>query len=165
MAPNRVAVILTALVGLAGAVTVPLANLDWSSTAGVLGGLAVVLGAANRWLVGWQAHEARTLPRRPVPTQATTPVPYVSSGVASAHTLLPYGTRTEGEGPTDAQVEGTSGSGADWATLHHATTIGAPGLSIEDDLGRMLPPSLEDRDSDDPAYAAEDVGDGEQVPS
>jgi len=59
MQPNRVAVYLTALAGLVGAVAVPVANLDTSSTIGVLGGLATILGVVSRWLDGWQKHERR----------------------------------------------------------------------------------------------------------
>ncbi len=57
--PNRLAVYLTALAGLAGAVAVPLANLDTTSTVGVIAGLGTILGVVATWLRGWQAHEAR----------------------------------------------------------------------------------------------------------
>lgn len=59
MHPNRVVVALTVLAGLVGAVAPAVANLDTTSTVGVLGGLATVLGAAVKWLDGWQKHEAR----------------------------------------------------------------------------------------------------------
>ena len=42
MKPNRVVAVATAVLGLAGAVSVPLANLDWSSTAGVIAGVGAV---------------------------------------------------------------------------------------------------------------------------
>lgn len=83
MSPNRVAVYLTAVAGIAGAVSVPVANLDTTSTVGVLGGLVTVLGAVVKWLDGWQKHEARQNSRvtagtvftsvaPPTPEQATT---------------------------------------------------------------------------------------------
>lgn len=59
MKPNRVAVYLTALAGVLGALAPAVANLDTTSTVGVLGGLAVILGIASRWLDGWQKFEAR----------------------------------------------------------------------------------------------------------
>ena len=59
LAPNRVAVYLTAASGVTAAIAVPVANLDTTSTAGVIGGLAAILGAVYKWLDGWQKHEAR----------------------------------------------------------------------------------------------------------
>lgn len=58
MTPNRVVAIVTALLGLAAAVAVPLSNLDWSSTAGIIAGLGTVATVAVKWLDGWQKHEA-----------------------------------------------------------------------------------------------------------
>lgn len=55
--PSRVAAYLTALSGLAGAVAVPVANLDLSSTAGVALGVAGVCTAYATWSKGWRAHE------------------------------------------------------------------------------------------------------------
>lgn len=62
MTINRVVALLTALCGLAGAVAVPLANLDTSSTVGLLGGLGAITATAVKWLDGWQKHEARVAP-------------------------------------------------------------------------------------------------------
>lgn len=59
LSPNRVAALLTALSGVLAAIAVPVANLDTSSTAGVIGGLFAIVVAAVTWLRGWQAHEAR----------------------------------------------------------------------------------------------------------
>lgn len=61
-APNRIAVYLTGLAGLATAVAVPVAELDTSSTIGVVGGLAAIVGVAVKFLEGWQRHEDRTEP-------------------------------------------------------------------------------------------------------
>jgi hypothetical protein len=55
---NRVVVGLNIVAGLAAAVVVPVANLDLSSAAGVLGGLAAITLACAKFLTGWQAHEA-----------------------------------------------------------------------------------------------------------
>jgi hypothetical protein len=63
MKPNRVVAIATALLSLAAAVAVPLANLDWSSTAGVIAGVGAVAAVALKWLDGWQAHEACRWPK------------------------------------------------------------------------------------------------------
>lgn len=57
MTPNRVATILAVIAGILTAVTPVVANMDWSSTAGVIaGGTAAVL-AILKWLDGWQKHE------------------------------------------------------------------------------------------------------------
>lgn len=56
--PNRVAVILTALTGLAGAIAPAVANLDPTSTAGIVAGLGTIAAAVVKWLDGWQKHEA-----------------------------------------------------------------------------------------------------------
>ena len=59
MQPNRIAVWLTAAAGLLGAIAVPVANLDTTSTVGVLGGLTAIAAVVVKWLDGWQAHEVR----------------------------------------------------------------------------------------------------------
>lgn len=69
LTPNRIVAILTAVCGLAGAIAVPVANLDLSSTAGVAAGLGTIVAAALSWLKGWQAHEARMVP--PTSTRPT----------------------------------------------------------------------------------------------
>jgi hypothetical protein len=63
--PARVAALLTGASGLAAAISGPVANLDWSSTAAVLGGLAAILGAAVTFLKGQRAHEARLVTASP----------------------------------------------------------------------------------------------------
>lgn len=59
IAPNRVAVYLTAVAGLCTALAPAVANLDVTSTVGAVGGLAAVAAVVDRWLKGWQADEAR----------------------------------------------------------------------------------------------------------
>lgn len=59
IAPNRVAVYLTAAGGLATALAPAVAGLDMTSTAGVIAGFAGVAAVVDRWLKGWQAHEYR----------------------------------------------------------------------------------------------------------
>ena len=59
MNPNRTAVLITAVSGLVGALAVPIANLDLSSTAGVVAGLITITTVVNRWLIGWQNYEKR----------------------------------------------------------------------------------------------------------
>lgn len=58
--PNRIVALLTFLTGIAAAVFVAVADVDWSTRAGVIGGVGLAVVAANRWLIGWQAHEARS---------------------------------------------------------------------------------------------------------
>lgn len=59
MQPNRIAVWLTALAGLLTAISPVVANLDWTSTAGLIAGFVGVVGVVAKWLDGWQKHEAR----------------------------------------------------------------------------------------------------------
>lgn len=59
VSPNRLAVYLTSLAGLAAAVAVPLADMDASSTAGVIAGLAAIATVVSVWLKGWMEHEKR----------------------------------------------------------------------------------------------------------
>jgi hypothetical protein len=57
--PNRIAAYLTAGASLAGAAAPVVADLDLASTAGVLGGVAGLIGVYRAWLPGWREHEAR----------------------------------------------------------------------------------------------------------
>lgn len=56
---NRIIVGVTFAVGLGGALLPALANLDLTSTVGLIAGLGTVLGVVTKFLTGWQAHEAR----------------------------------------------------------------------------------------------------------
>ncbi len=58
-APNRIAVYLTSLAALLAALAPVVADLDLTSTIGVIGGLAAILGIVRKWLDGWQLYEAR----------------------------------------------------------------------------------------------------------
>jgi hypothetical protein len=60
MTPNRVVALVAAVVSLSLAILPAVANFDWTSTAGVIAGLIAVLGIVQKWLAGWQLHEART---------------------------------------------------------------------------------------------------------
>lgn len=57
--PNRMAIYLTALAGLATAIAPAVAGMDTSSTAGVIAGFLGIAATVDRFLKGWQAHEAR----------------------------------------------------------------------------------------------------------
>ena len=57
-APNRIAVYLTSIAALAGALAPAVADLDLTSTAGVIAGLLALLGVVRKWLDGWQAYES-----------------------------------------------------------------------------------------------------------
>jgi len=56
---NRLAAYAVALAGLLTAISVPLANLDTTSVAGVIAGLTAIVAAFLAWLKGWRDHEAR----------------------------------------------------------------------------------------------------------
>jgi hypothetical protein len=58
--PNRIAIYLTAIAGLLTALAPVVADLDTSSTVGILGGLAAVTVVAREFLVGWRQYEERT---------------------------------------------------------------------------------------------------------
>lgn len=55
--PNRVAVYAAALVAVLGGLTPLIGNLDWTSTAGILGGLAALSAVVYKWLDGWSKYE------------------------------------------------------------------------------------------------------------
>ena len=59
--PNRLATYLLVLCGAAAAVLPVLANLDWTSTAGVIAGIGAVAAALVTWLKGWQQNESENL--------------------------------------------------------------------------------------------------------
>lgn len=50
--PSRIAVYLAALAALAGGLAPVVANLDWSSTAGVLTAVVAIAGVVAKWLDG-----------------------------------------------------------------------------------------------------------------
>ncbi len=56
---NRVAAIFAVLAGVLGALAPIIADLDTSSTAGLIAGLLAILVPIDRFLKGSQAHEAR----------------------------------------------------------------------------------------------------------
>lgn len=58
MQPNRIAVYLTALAALLAALAPVVADLDWTSTAGVIAGLLAIAKIVDTWLKGWQQYEA-----------------------------------------------------------------------------------------------------------
>lgn len=63
--PNRLAAYMTSVAALLAALAPAIANLDLSSTVGVLGGAVVILGVFREWLKGWREHELRTPPLAP----------------------------------------------------------------------------------------------------
>lgn len=60
MLPNRIALYVLFIAGLAGAIAPVAANLDWQSTAGVITGVGAIAGAVVTFVLGWQKHEERT---------------------------------------------------------------------------------------------------------
>lgn len=55
--PNRVVLVILFVCGVAAAALPAAANLDWTSTAGVLGGLAAIATAIVTFVRGWQQWE------------------------------------------------------------------------------------------------------------
>jgi uncharacterized membrane protein YebE (DUF533 family) len=56
--PNRVVAISTALIALLLGLLPVLAEMDWTSTAGIIAGIVGLLTIAYKWLEGWQKWEA-----------------------------------------------------------------------------------------------------------
>ena len=59
MLPNRIAVYLTAVAALAAGLSPVVADLDLTSTVGVLGGVGALVAVVRKWLEGWQSYEER----------------------------------------------------------------------------------------------------------
>jgi hypothetical protein len=57
LTPNRVAVYLTVVASLLTALAPTVADLDTTSTASLIAGLAGVVVVVVKWLTGWQQHE------------------------------------------------------------------------------------------------------------
>ena len=57
MPVNRIVAIATVVLSLLAAALPAVANFDWTSTAGVIAGIAGMATVVLKWLDGWQAHE------------------------------------------------------------------------------------------------------------
>lgn len=57
--PNRIASYLAAAAALAGAIAIPVADLDTESSAGIITGVVGVLVVFREWLKGWRGYEWR----------------------------------------------------------------------------------------------------------
>jgi len=55
---GRIVTILGAAAGLATALAPALANLDFASTGGLVGGMLAIAAIVSKWLSGWQSYEA-----------------------------------------------------------------------------------------------------------
>ena len=73
--PNRIAVYFTALAALCAAIVPALANLDTTSTIGIIGGVGALAAVVSTWLVGWQKYEERVALEPLVEEQLTAPPP------------------------------------------------------------------------------------------
>lgn len=58
LATGRIVAVLAAVAGLATALAPALANLDFASTGGLVGGMLALAAIVSRWLQGWQKYEA-----------------------------------------------------------------------------------------------------------
>ena len=57
--PNRLATYAAALAALCAAIVPVLADLDWTSTVGIIGGVGALSAVVWKWLDGWQKYEER----------------------------------------------------------------------------------------------------------
>ena len=66
--PNRLATYAAALAALCAAIVPVVADLDWTSTIGIIGGVGALSAVVWKWLDGWAeirgAHRARAAPAR-----------------------------------------------------------------------------------------------------
>lgn len=60
MLPNRIAVYMTSVAGLLTALAPVIANLDLTSTFGLVGGFVGAALVVKQWLDGWAKYEERT---------------------------------------------------------------------------------------------------------
>lgn len=60
MLPNRIVSYALVVLGFVAAIAPVAANLDWTSTVGVVGGVGTIAAAGVTWLLGWQRYEERT---------------------------------------------------------------------------------------------------------
>lgn len=60
MLPNRIALYLTTAAGLLTALAPVVADLDITSTVGLIGGVGSITLVVRKWLEGWQHYEERT---------------------------------------------------------------------------------------------------------
>lgn len=58
-APNRIAVYVGLIAGIAGALVPVLSSFDTSTAVGWIGGLGLILGTIAKYLDGWQKYEER----------------------------------------------------------------------------------------------------------
>ena len=58
LAPNRVAVYFTVVAAITGGLAPVLADLDLTSTAGVLAGVVAIVAVVQKFLAGWQQYES-----------------------------------------------------------------------------------------------------------
>ena len=73
--PNRIAVYFTALAALCAAIVPAIANLNTTSTIGIIGGVGALAAVVSTWLVGWQKYEERVALEPLVEEQLTAPPP------------------------------------------------------------------------------------------
>jgi hypothetical protein len=57
-APNRIAVYLTIIASIAGGLAPVIADMDWSSTGGIIAAVLAIAAVVRKWLDGWQLYEA-----------------------------------------------------------------------------------------------------------
>ena len=57
--PNRLAIYLTGFIALIAGLAPLVGNLDWESTAGIIGGLTAIAIVVREWLVNWGKWEER----------------------------------------------------------------------------------------------------------
>jgi hypothetical protein len=65
---NRVVAVSVSVLALILGLLPVIANFDWTSTAGIIGSLTVILGIVYKWLGGWQEHEKQIAIMAPVLT-------------------------------------------------------------------------------------------------
>lgn len=97
MPTNRIVALATAILALILAVTPVVANMDWTSTAGVLAGIVAVAGVALKFLDGWSNWET---------AEAKAQTAVVTAAAAGAQVPgLTEGVKAEGFEPSEVPAE------------------------------------------------------------
>lgn len=96
LAPNRLAVYFTALAALAVGVASVVGDLDFQSTAGALGSVAILAGVVAKWLGGWHQYEQALYQRELLHTEHAAVMEQHAARVEAAQAVSRPGTRKPG---------------------------------------------------------------------
>ena len=82
--PNRLATYAAALAALCAAIVPVVADLDWTSTVGIIGGVGALSAVVWKWLDGWQKYEERVALEPILPENQPVQLPTEGGGTTLA---------------------------------------------------------------------------------